>query len=308
MSALRALRTMIESAVRLAKLAGLTNKLIYDLLVDVARALIRPRALALLDQPRFAAAWQILRNEKSPGDYAPGLRLSVPLLGTALDCLGHRWTVVLLVPIVRINWVSRAKVWRLVLNMANEAPKRDEKLIVPALLASLENERRLIAAGKIQCWDLVKWVVTLNIALTGGQLAALRSAHSAPLCLALGGLAVLVWVIGYDLLRHTSDQRMRGARRAAWLLENHLETRYGINPRGIAQQSKLEPREDYDAEVLRPYRWAILVSVVPAVLVAAWALYRACPGILTWWSVAGQPASFSARCRAINPAGVPTDG
>jgi hypothetical protein len=165
--------------------------------------------------------------------------------------------------------------------MANEAPKRDEKLIVPALLASLENERRLIAAGKIQCWDLVKWVVTLNIALTGGQLALLKSAHSTPLCPALGGLAVLVWAIGYDLLRHTSDRRIRGARRAAWLLENHLEAEYGIDPRGIAQQSKFEPGENYDESVLTPYRRAILVSVVPAVLVATWALYRACPGIFT---------------------------
>jgi hypothetical protein len=41
MSAQHALRTAVEHAVRLAKLAKLTNKLIADCLIDVARALTR---------------------------------------------------------------------------------------------------------------------------------------------------------------------------------------------------------------------------------------------------------------------------
>jgi hypothetical protein len=41
MSAQHALRMTIERAVRLAILAGLTNKDIADLLIDVARALMR---------------------------------------------------------------------------------------------------------------------------------------------------------------------------------------------------------------------------------------------------------------------------
>jgi hypothetical protein len=92
-------------------------------------------------------------------------------------------------------------------------------------------------------------------------------------------LAVLVSTIAYSLLMHTSDRRMRGARRAAWLIQNHLE-KHGIDPRGIANQSKLEPSDDHDGRVLGPYRLALLVSAVPPVVIAAWALYRACPSIL----------------------------
>ena len=58
--------------------------------------------------------------------------------------------------------------------MASETTNGDNNLVA-ALLASLENERRLIAAGKLQCWELVKWVVTLNIAIAGAQVATLNA-------------------------------------------------------------------------------------------------------------------------------------
>lgn len=110
--------------------------------------------------------------------------------------------------------------------------------------------------------------VTLNIALAGAALAAFKLSHAALVCLSLAGLAVLVSAISHSLLMHTSDGRMRGARRAAWLIENHLE-KYGIDPRGIANQSKSEPSDDYDRRVLGPYRLAILVSALPPLAIGA---------------------------------------
>ena len=46
--------------------------------------------------------------------------------------------------------------------------KRDEDRLFSTVNASLENERRLIAAGKLQRWDLTKWVVTTNGASSRG--------------------------------------------------------------------------------------------------------------------------------------------
>lgn len=150
---------------------------------------------------------------------------------------------------------------------------------VSALLVSLENERRLIAAGKVQCWEIAKWAVTLNIALAGAALAAFKLSHAALVCLSLAGLALLASAISHSVLMHTSDGRMRGARRAAWLIENHLESKHSLDLRGIANQSKAEPSDDYDRRVLGPYRLAILVSAMPSLVIGAWALYRACPNV-----------------------------
>ena len=36
-------------------------------------------------------------------------------------------------------------------------------------LGVLDDHRRLIAAGKTQRWDIVKWAVTVNIALAGAS-------------------------------------------------------------------------------------------------------------------------------------------
>jgi hypothetical protein len=146
--------------------------------------------------------------------------------------------------------------------------------------ASLENERRLIAAGKVQRWETVKWVVTVNGALAGFALALLSLTHAPSLCLAVGGLAAFVSYVGCDLLRRYNDQRLLGARRAAWLLEEHLEAEFGIDVRGISQLPRAEPSQDQDGEEVRSFRRVIIWSAMPALLVAAWAFYRAYPQLL----------------------------
>jgi hypothetical protein len=157
-------------------------------------------------------------------------------------------------------------------------PERDLELAT--INASLENERRLIAAGKVQRWETVKWVVTVNGALAGFALTLLNLAHAPPLCLLVGGLAAFVSYVGCDLLRHYNDQRLLGARRAAWLLEEHLESEFGIDVRGISQLPRAEPSQDQDGEEVRSFRRVIIWSAVPALLVAAWAVYRVYPQLL----------------------------
>jgi hypothetical protein len=43
-------------------------------------------------------------------------------------------------------------------------------------LSVIDDNRRLIAAGKAYRWDVVKWAVTLNVALAGASIA-LRQQH-----------------------------------------------------------------------------------------------------------------------------------
>jgi hypothetical protein len=38
-------------------------------------------------------------------------------------------------------------------------------------LSVIDDNRRLIAAGKAYRWDVVKWAVTLNVALAGASIA-----------------------------------------------------------------------------------------------------------------------------------------
>ena len=120
-------------------------------------------------------------------------------------------------------------------------------------------------------------MATVNGALATAALTLLAALHATLLCVAFAALAKFVSVVGYDLLRHTSDQRMRGARKAAWLIQMHLKHEYGIDPWSVAQQSDQEPTQDYDRDVLGPYNRAILLSAVPALFVAAWAIYQAYP-------------------------------
>jgi hypothetical protein len=44
--------------------------------------------------------------------------------------------------------------------------------------AMLDNRQGMIAAGKLQRWDVVKWTVTVNVALAAAGIAFWLSGHS----------------------------------------------------------------------------------------------------------------------------------
>jgi hypothetical protein len=44
-------------------------------------------------------------------------------------------------------------------------------------LGALDDYRRLIAAGKTQRWDVIKWAVTINMALTAASIALRQESH-----------------------------------------------------------------------------------------------------------------------------------
>ena len=45
--------------------------------------------------------------------------------------------------------------------------------------AILDDDRKLIAAGKSQRWDVIKWAVTVNVALATASIIAVRESANA---------------------------------------------------------------------------------------------------------------------------------
>ena len=124
----------------------------------------------------------------------------------------------------------------------------------------LRDKQSLIAAGKVQRWEVVKWSVTVNVALaTASTFVGARWAIVL-ICFAVAALGVF--------LLHHYNQRMTGARRMAKnvidkLRENNIDVdSWGGEP---PYQTELE---SYDKDELRLFVWIVCGSVVPAILVS----------------------------------------
>jgi len=127
----------------------------------------------------------------------------------------------------------------------------------------LQDCQRLIAAGKAQRWDVVKWTVTVNIAL-GAASAATQQANSYFFL-----LSVLVATLGWILINHY-DRRVTGARKnsdkpVTYLINQgvDIESITG-GPTVYGDTSRL-----YDLPELAGFMYALfVVSIAPAFL--AW--------------------------------------
>jgi hypothetical protein len=103
------------------------------------------------------------------------------------------------------------------------AGSRDDRQFKTAS-AVLDDERRLIAALKLQRWDVVKWAVTVNIALAAVA-ATIKTALVSGLL--LFSLAVLVAVIGETLMLYY-NHRLTNTRDDALKTKKHLEN-FGVD-------------------------------------------------------------------------------
>lgn len=130
------------------------------------------------------------------------------------------------------------------------------------IATSLENERRLIAAGKLERWEVVKWLVTVNVTLSAASVAIKQA--DCTIDRTFLALAAITAFIGCLLLAHI-NRRMTGARRAAW----HLEHFVGFQVSRItSQHSEKPPSSRYDWKVLSGLWFLIFVSLLPLVLLA----------------------------------------
>ena len=110
--------------------------------------------------------------------------------------------------------------------------KDEEELKV--IYSALDDQRRLIAAGKVQRWDVVKWGVTVNVGLaTAAAAIPFKGAFNlfglaVPFSLIPFLLAVLVAFTSWLLVLHY-NRRATGARTSAVATrrEGHRSPRSG---------------------------------------------------------------------------------
>jgi hypothetical protein len=142
--------------------------------------------------------------------------------------------------------------------------KEDE---IKFALGVLDDHRRLIAAGKTHRWDIVKWAVTINVALAGASVTLRNQSGNATELfwwLALG-VVILSVCLMWEITR-----RMTATRNDSRAPEKFL-SEHGINVAGITGK---EPSEEYklsyDKQELRIYGFILLASATPAL--ALWLL------------------------------------
>ena len=131
--------------------------------------------------------------------------------------------------------------------------------------AILDDIRKLIAAGKSQRWDVIKWAVALNIALATASIALKQTVHPDVrwwLC----AVAAVVAVLGLLLVWHYNC-RMTNARNDSVKTEKYLMNN-GIDWTAITGSAPRTHDCFYDKQELLIFPGVLLLSVVPTLLVA----------------------------------------
>jgi hypothetical protein len=125
----------------------------------------------------------------------------------------------------------------------------------------LQDHLRINAAGKVQRWDVVKWVITANLALA----AVSVSLHDPKSSKLLMYFSVLILAIGIALVLHY-NKRMTGARNDAGSVYRYLQDNQ-IDLKKIAGKDLTMPVNWlYDRWELTAYSVVALISWVPVLL------------------------------------------
>jgi hypothetical protein len=146
-----------------------------------------------------------------------------------------------------------------------------------------EDCTRIIAAGKVQRWDVLKWTVTVNIGLAAAAIA-LKNEMGA---LILTAVAILVGGLGWYLINHYNSRMTQMRSRTNVIVKFLFETAK-IDPSEIMGDQAREPDihpafavgaagtgilynqkaiSNYDAPELRTFKAVIGASVAPSLLV-----------------------------------------
>ncbi len=130
------------------------------------------------------------------------------------------------------------------------------------VLRIFDDRRALIAAGKVQRWEVAKWVLTVNFALAAA--AASPSLHSSGFFLFL--LAVAISAMGFILLRHY-NLRMTKVRASLRTIHQNLQKELpNINEIVGDSFADKEKTIDYDKQEMTIFYAASLLSVFPVVI------------------------------------------
>jgi hypothetical protein len=147
----------------------------------------------------------------------------------------------------------------------------DKEFAAACLL--LQDQQRLIAAGKLQRWDVVKWTVGANLALATASASIARGAGAIIFL-----FTVLVAAAGWGLVYHY-NRRITGARRdsdkvTAYLKEAGVDLSK-ILPVQLPEQVRVRTLPMRDAEELYIFGYVIVGSILPALF--AWLFVASTP-------------------------------
>jgi|SRR5689334_4135222 len=130
----------------------------------------------------------------------------------------------------------------------------------------LQDSQRLIAAGKVQRWEVLKWAVTVNLALA--TVAITTKIGGWPL-FGLFLFCVFVAASSMFLLTHY-NRRITGARNSLDKIMNELEKEFPEIEEFAGKErypSEPEKLRDYDYEETTAFNFIIGFSVLPAFVV-----------------------------------------
>ena len=128
--------------------------------------------------------------------------------------------------------------------------------------AILDDCRRLIAAGKVQRWDVVKWAVTVNLALATASIA-LTSVRGGILALSMFVAVVAALVVLYY------NDRMTKTRNDSVGIEKYLMNN-DVNFKAITGKEPEEVGFWYDLEDLLIFAVILVLSIGPAFVLYQW--------------------------------------
>ena len=109
----------------------------------------------------------------------------------------------------------------------------------------LEDSRKLIAAGKIQRWDVVKWGVSVNLALTVAAAAPALADFRPYLLLLSAGVAAASWGLVLHYNRRMTRVRDQAVTVVSWL--RHKGVDYDAIT-GQSTQDDYSVGESYDLQ------------------------------------------------------------
>jgi len=125
--------------------------------------------------------------------------------------------------------------------------------------AALDDSRKVIAAGKVQRWDVVKWGVSVNLALATVSVPIGRNWLFAI-------LSIFVLVASLALVLHYNN-RMTGARTSAIDITERLK-KFKIDYKSIAGADPVQAYSKgcaYDLQELILFILVLVLSMLPTV-------------------------------------------
>jgi len=129
--------------------------------------------------------------------------------------------------------------------------------------AVLDDHQSLIAAGKTQRWEVVKWAFTLNVALTAASIALVNVTAAALFFY----LSIAMAITAALLVAYYND-RMTRVRRDAFITQKYLAAQK-IDFEEITGKPVKRPGWFYDWDELAVLAFTLFLSVFPTGIVFA---------------------------------------